>query len=537
MGDSTEGALIVAAMKGGINKDELGLSLTKITELPFDSERKRMTTVFRSSKDEIFVFTRGALETVLDISSSFQLHGYVDALDIGRQRAIWAVDHNFARDGMQSMAFAYCQLKEEPEEYTVRTVERNLVFVGMAGIVDPLRADAKPAVEKCLTGGLQPIMFTDDHVDTTFAIASSLEMARDGSEVLAGEELDILGDKEYSSLSERFVAYADVSPAHKVRIIRALKGRGAITAVIGSHISDAAVIHEADIGIAIGQVGSSVITDASDIILMDNNFATAVSAVEGMRGAYGNARKIIRYLLSGSMATAITILMALIISIFQEDISLTSSYSIHTLLFYVLWINLLAGSIPALAMVFNPVKDGVMKDGPYLRGRIIDDELRRKIPIRGALTALLALFAFVFSLGPQAALGRAVTAAFTVLVMSQIAFAFHCRRTPDEGFFRKYLTSKLLLGLALLAILLHISILYVPPINQLFKTESLLLTDWIPILIAFVICSFPLDELSDARVKEELEAEAPLAEEEHDEIVEEDTTTNSNEEPHQDEAL
>ncbi len=269
---------------------------------------------------------------------------------------------------------------------------------------------------------------------------------------------------------------------------------------------------------------------------MDNNFATAVSAVEGMRGAYGNARKIIRYLLSGSMATVITILMALIISTFQKNISLTSSHFIHMLPLYILWINLLAGSIPALAMIFDPVKDGIMKEGPYLRGKIIDDELRRKIPIRGALTALLALFAFVFSLGSQAALGRAVTAAFTVLVMSQIAFAFHCRRTPDEGFFRKYLTNKLLLGLAFLVILLHISILYIPPISQLFGTESLLLTDWIPILIAFVICSFPLDELSGTGVKEDLEAEAPLAEEEHDEIVTEDTTTNSNEEPHQDEA-
>ncbi len=526
MGDPTEGALIVAAMKGGINKDELGLSLTKIAELPFDSERKRMTTVYRSSRDELFVFTKGSLDTVLDISSRLQLHGYMNDLDTGRLRAVWAVNQSFARDEMQGIAFAYRQLEDEPEEYTIQTVERDLVFVGIAGIVDPIRTDVKPAVQKCLMGAIHPIMLTEDYMDTAYAIAHDLGMVRDGSEVLAGEELDILADNEYSNLAERFSAYADVSPAHKIRIVRTLKEKGAVIVVIGSHIGDATAIEEADVGIATGQASSSIATDAADMLLMDDSFATAVDAIEVMRGAYGNARKIIRYLLSGSVATTSAILLVLIISIFQRGLSLTSPSTFHMLIFYVVWINLVAGVIPAIAMAFSPVTDGVMKEGPYLRGKIFDDGLRSKLLTRGVLTALLALTAFIFSLGSQANQGSAITAAFTVLVVSQIAFVFQCRSTPDEGFFRKYLTNKLLLGVAFLVIILQVSIIYISPISQAFRIEPLPLTGWIPILVAFVISSLPLDELFETSVVEEDQA----AEEESDEMVAEATPAGSSEE-------
>jgi Ca2+-transporting ATPase len=494
IGDPTEAALIVAGMKGGINKDELGLSLTKIAELPFDPERKRMSVVFRAPKDEIFVFTKGSLETILDICGNVQLHGYMDNLDIGRQRAIWAVNQSFARDSMRSLAFAYCQLKDEPEEYTVEVLERDLVFVGIMGIVDPPRHDAKLAVKKCLIGAVQPIMLTDDYLDTAFAFAQDLEIVQEGSAALTGAELDILGEKEYSSLAERFAVYSDISPIHKLRIVRTLKERGEVTAVIGGRARDVDAIREADVGIAAGRTGSSVTIDASDIVLMDDSFGSAVDAIEGMRGAYGNAKKIIRYLLSASSATAGTILLSLIIRIFWEDFPFPPLLFLH-----VLWINLLAGSIPALAIIFNPVTDDVMKDGPYQRGSIFDGGLRSKILIRGILTAFLALIAFTFSLGSSDSWeinqGRAMTATFTVLVMSQLAFAFQCRRTPDEGFFRKFLTSKLLLGITLVAILLHLSIIYISPVSTIFRTKPLLPVDWIPILVAFVICSLPLDEL------------------------------------------
>lgn len=508
IGDPAEGALLVAALKGGINKDELGLSLTKIGEFPFDYERKRMTTVYKSSKDEIFVFTKGFLETVLDVCSNIQLHGYVDLLDIGRHRAIWAVNHSFARDGMQNIAFAYCQLEEEPDEYTIQTIERNLVFIGIAGIIDPLRADAKSAIQKCLTGSIQPIILTDDYVDTTTAIANNLGIIKDGTEVLAGEELDILGEKEYANLAGRFSAYANISPDHRIRIVRTLKDQSEIIAIVSNHTSDSDIITEADIGIAAGQSGYSVATEAADIILMDNSFATAVKAIETMRAAYGNTRKLTRYLLSGSVATVGAILIALIINIFQKGFLPSSLSSLYMLFIYVLWINIVGGSIPAFAIIFNPVTDGSIKDGPYSRKKILDDGLIGKILIRGLLMAFLAMIAFAFSLGSRGDQSRAMTAALSMLVVSQIAFAFQCRYTPDEGFFRKYFTNKLLLIMAFLAVLIHASIIYIPTLSQIFGTTSLSLIDWAPIAAAFIICSLPLDELFSTRVEEDAEEAA-----------------------------
>ena len=484
IGDPTEGAQIVAAMKGGINKDELGLTLAKVAELPHDSKRKRKSLIFKASQDEMFVFTSGSLETVLDVCTSFQLHGYMDNLDVGRERAIWAVDQSFARDSMRSLAFAYCQLKEEPEDYTVENIEQDLVFVGMMGIADPPQVDLKSSVEKCIEGGVRPIVLTDDSVNPAFAFAQYLEIAQDGSAVLTGGELDILGEKEYSSLAEEFSLYADISPAHKLRIIHTLKEKGEITAVIGKHATDVAAIQEADIGIAAGRTGSSVTIDAADIVLMDDSFATAVDAIQGMRGTYGNCRRIIRYFLSGSVATVGAFLLAFIIGIFWEGYSFPPMSFLH-----ILWINLLAGSICAFAMVFSPVTDGVMKEGPYSPGIIFDNGFRSKIAIRGVLTIVLALIAFVFSQE------RAATAAVTVLIMSQVAFAFECRRIPDEGVIRKYFANKLLLGAAFLVMLLHLAAVYISPINRIFGMEPLILMDWIPIVAAFIISSLPLDEL------------------------------------------
>ncbi len=498
IGDTTEAALIVAAMKGGVSKDELGLTLEKLAELPFDPERKRMSVVFRAPNDEMFVFIRGSLETVMDICSNIQLYGYVEDLDIGKQHAIWAVDQSFARERMLSLAFAYRKLGEEPESYTVETIERDLVFVGMMGIADPLRADVKPAVSKCLDGGVETIMLTGDHTSTAFAFAQALDIARDLSETLNGEDLDIMGEKEYSSSAEKFSVYADVSSDQKLRIVRTLRDKGEVIAVIGKDAGDAAAVEEADVGIAAGQNGSSATISAADVVIMDNSFATAVDAIETMRGAYGNAGKIVRYFLTGSAATALTILVALIIRIFWRSSPFPPLSFLH-----VLWINLLGVSISAVAIIFNPLTDGTMKEGPYPRGSIFDSSARIEIVIRTLVATALALIAFAFSSLWEVNQDRAMTAAVTALIMSQLAFAFQYRRTPDESFTSGFLTNKLLLILASLVILIHISVVYIPHINQIFGMKPLSPVDWIPVLAAFVICSLPLNELFSIRTQKE----------------------------------
>ena len=503
IGDATEGALIVAAMKGGVSKDELALTLEKLAELPFDPERKRMSVVFRAPNDEMFLFTRGSLETVMDICSNIQLYGYVEDLDIGKQHAIWAVDQSFARERMLSLAFAYRKLEEEPESYTVETVERDMVFVGMMGVADPLRADIKPAVSKCLDGGVETIMLTGDHTSTAFAFAQALDIARDVSETLSGEDLDIMGEKEYSSSAEKFSVYADVSSDQKLRIVRTLMDKDEVIAVIGKDADDAPAIEEADVGIAAGQNGSSATINVADVVIMDSSFATAVNAIETMRGAYGNARKIARYFLSGSAATAFTILIALIIRIFWRNSPFPPLSFLH-----VLWINLLGVSISAIAIIFNPLPDGAMNEGPYPRGSIFDSRAKSEIVIRTLVATAFVLIAFAFSLGYQKSLwginqSRAMTAALTALIMSQLAFAFQRRRIPDESFSSRFLKNKLLLILTSLVILIHLSVIYVPRINQIFGMKPLSLVDWIPVLAAFVICSLSLDELFSNRAGKE----------------------------------
>jgi len=517
LGDATEGAQIVAAMKGGIRKDELDLTLTKVEELPFDPKRRRKSSVYTAPNEEMYVFTQGSLETILDICSSIQLHGYMDSLDASRQDAIWKVKRNFAQSSMQSIAFAYRKLNQEMEEYVVDSVERDMVFVGMMGIVDPVQPDLKDAVDKCLSGDIAPIIITEDYVDTALAFAQQLEIVQNPSEALAGEELDILGEKEYFSLANKFSVYADISPEHKIRIIKTLQDRGAVVSFIGLKTSDIYAMKVADTGIAAGQSGSSVNIKASDIVLDKDSFASAIDSIAGIRGAYGNARKIIRYLLSGSITMALTILISMIVSIFWNGFPFPSLSLLH-----ILWINLFAGCVCAITIAFNPLTPDSIKDGVYARGNIFDGDLLSKLPIRSILTVILVFISFFFSLGPESSWGanhlRAGTAIFTALMMTQLGFAFQCRRMPDEGFFRKYFSNKLLLGAAFLILALHLTIIYYEPASQIFGTGKLALTDWIPIIIAFVVCSLPLDELFGVRlIEEESQEQVEL---EDDEILE-----------------
>jgi len=505
-GDPTEGALIIAAMKGGVNKDELSLSLTRVGEIPYDPIRKRISVIYKDSNDEIFVFTRGAVENIVAVCCDMQLYGYVERLNTNRVRAVRSVSHNFAKDHTECVALAYSPLEGDLSNYTVRSIERDMIFIGMIGLVDPPRTDVKQAVRKCFMGGIKPIMLTDDGKETAISFARELGIARGESDVLTGEELDTLGEKEFYDIQERFSIYADVSPEQKARIIRTLKESGRITAMIGASANDADAIQEAHIGIAAGQMGSSVSINASDVLIMDNSFSTAVKAIEGTRSTLQNVKKVIRYFLSISLATASIILFSFIVNIFWKDFAFPPLS-----LLQILWINLVASSIPAIGIIFNPFTATPLGDGAYAHGRMFNSELKINILIRGILTAIFAIIVYAFSLGPtdswDANQDRAMTAAMTILVMSQLAFAFQCCRTSEEGFFRKFFRNRLLLGLVFLVILMHLAIIYVPIVSIIFGTKPLSLIDWIPIIVAFAIFWLPLDELFTTNVEYEEEYE------------------------------
>lgn len=505
-GDPTEGALIIAAMKGGINKDELELSLTRIGELPYNSERKRMSVIYKDSNGEVFVFTRGAVENVMDICSDMQLHGYIDTLNASKFRAVRSVSRNFAKDRAECIAFAYSPLEEEPTDYTVAAIERDMIFVGMIGLVDPPRIDAKQAIKKCLLGGIKPIMLTDDCKETAIGFAKELGLARGESEVLTGEELDTLDEKEFYDIQDRFSVYSDLSPSQKTRIIQTLMESGRITAMIGESASDAGAIQEANVGIAAGQMGSSVSINTSDMLIMDNSFNTAVKAIEGTRSTLQNAKKVIRYFLSISLATTSIILFSFIVNLFWKGFVFPPLS-----LLQILWINFIACSIPAIGIVFNPFTTNLLGDGTYAHGRMFNSELKINILIRGMLTAIFAIIVYAFSLGPtdlwDANQDRAKTAAMTILVMSQLAFAFQCGRSSNDGFFRKFFSNKLLLGLVVLALFMHLAVIYVPTVSAIFGTKPLSLIDWIPIVVAFAIFWLPLDELFTTSIDYEEEYE------------------------------
>ncbi len=449
-GDITEGELVIAAEKGGIKKEELELSLTRIKELPYDAERKRITTIYKDIEGEIFVFTRGNLETILDVCNNMQLYGYVDDLDISRLRAIWAVSYSFAKDFTQSIGLAYRKLKTEPENYTVENIERDLIFVGMMGLVDPPRPDTKKAVEECLAGSIKPILFTEDSEDNAFSFAQNLGIVKSESEVLTGEDLDTIGERKFSDIYNRFSVYANILPIHKVRVIRAMKENNEITAMIGDSIYDAPAIREANVGFSRGKIPASISIDSADLVLMDDSFASSAGAIRNARVTQNNIRKVIRYFLSGSLAVSFAFLIGLIIGTFWKDVKIQPLSLIH-----ILWFNTIAVAIPAIAIIFRSASDDMSED-MYLRGSIFNNELKGNILIRGLLTGIFAVIAYIFSFGPAESWNtnqeHARTALLTILVMSQLAFAFQCSSNKNK-FFSKFVSSKLMIFCLLLSYL------------------------------------------------------------------------------------
>lgn len=494
-GNPVEGALIVAAMKGGLKKDEVALTLSQLGEIPFDPGRKRMSVIYKEPNGGVFIFTKGSVESVLDICTDVQLYENIDPMTPGKYNAIKAVNHNFASLGMRSLVFAYRKLDSEPSSYIASDLEKNMVFIGVIGISDSVRSNINSLVEKCNVGNIKPIIFTDEPADTATSFANSLKLLAENSSVITGEDLDLQNEREDQDLVEKASIYAEILPLHKVRIINALKENKKITAVIGENEDDAEAIREADVGIAANPTCSSAAIGSSDLVLNDGSFATAINAIQIMRGTYGNAKRLIRYSLSGSLGIAITILGILLISIFWNSSSPLSKDAIYMILSYTLWVNILAIFVPAFAMAFNPATDDVMKEGPYLVGNILDRVTIFRILIKGLITAILAFIVYVFSMGISNNQYFGITAVMTFLIMSQLAFAFQCRRTPDDSLLRGFYANRLMLLLALIIILLHFWIIYIPALGRIFNTRPISFIHWMPIIIGVVISFLPFDEI------------------------------------------
>ncbi|RPI58976.1 MAG: cation-translocating P-type ATPase, partial [Planctomycetaceae bacterium] len=417
IGNPTEGALLVAGRKAGGNYDTIETELPKQHENPFDSDRKRSSVVRLMPGGKLRAFINGAPEMLLDRCASLYVGNGVRPMADEDRQNILAQNTAMAQQALRVLGSAYRDMeKNAAVDLRADAVERDLVFVGLSGMYDPPRQEAKEAVATCRAAGIRVVMISGDHLQTATAIAREIGIATDNDQVITGVELDKMSDDELRQRTAKIAVYARVSAEHKLRIIRAWKANDAIVAMTGDGVNDAPAIKGADIGIAMGISGTEVTKHAADMIVTDDNFASIVAAVKEGRGIYDNIRKTLQYLLAGNSGELL--LMTICIAVGLP----TPLLPIH-----LLWINLITDGLPALCLATDPIDPDVMKRQPRRRSeRIMDPRFLRTMFLTGFLTAAVAFAVFVYVLkGGTTETAR--TYAFAVLVVAELLRSFGAR--------------------------------------------------------------------------------------------------------------
>ena len=469
-GDPTEGALVVAAEKADISQDDLKKKFPRIEEITFDSERKRMTTIHKTP-DGIEAYMKGACEIVLGLCSHVLENRKVKRLTTEKRKKILEMNSEMANDALRVLACAYRKLGSK--NYSPEKVEMDMIFVGLTGMMDPPREEVFAAVRRCERAGMRVVMITGDHRITAVAIAKELGIIKKDSKVLSGEELDKLGEKGLEKIVEHVAVYARVSPQHKIMIVKALKAKGQIVAMTGDGVNDAPALKMADIGIAMGVTGTDVSKEASDMILTDDNFASIVAAVEEGRGIFDNIKKFIKYLLSCNAGEVLTIFFAPLINL---PIPLSPPQ--------ILMMNLFTDGLPALALGVDPTSPNIMERPPRDPKEDILKPMFPTIAMVGVLICIGTLLVFsIYYKNNPANLSIAMTAAFTTIVMSELFVAFACRDEKatllEVGIFSN--PSLILANVS--SFILQLAVVYLRPLQSIFKTVPLSLNDWVIILI------------------------------------------------------
>jgi len=417
VGDPTEGALLVAGAKAGGDRKRIEKELPKHHEIPFDSNRKRSTVIRKLPDGKIRAFINGAPDVLLERCTSLYTSTGVRPMTDEDCQNIVAQNTAMAQQALRVLGSAYRDLDNaSPADLTADAVENDLVFVGLTGMYDPPRPEAKDAIAKCRAAGIRVVVITGDHPNTAMAIAREIGLASDDDKVIAGVELDKMSDEELRRRAPEVAVYARVTAEHKLRIIRALKANDAVVAMTGDGVNDAPAIKGADIGIAMGKAGTEVTKQAADMIITDDNFATIVAAVEEGRGIYDNIRKTLQYLLAGNTGELLLMTVCVIIGL------PTPLLPIH-----LLWINLVTDGLPALCLATDPIDPDVMKRHPRLPSeRITNPRFLRTMAFTGFLTAGIA-FAVYFYVLQTGTAETARTYAFAVLVFAELLRSFGAR--------------------------------------------------------------------------------------------------------------
>ncbi len=457
IGEPTETSLMIMATRAGLNTSEIRRQNPILNEIPFDSTRKRMSIATKNQ-----VFTKGAFDVILDKCSHYLNGQTTEPLTAEKRRELINKASELAQNAMRVLAFS-CK---DITSFNSKTAEEDMTFVGMTAIIDPPRKEAYQAVAKCRCAGIKPVMITGDYKDTAQAIARDLKIYKNGDKVISGSELDTLSDSQLDLMIDKISVFARVTPAHKLRIVRAFKKRGNIVAMTGDGVNDAPAIKEADIGVAMGQNGTDVTKEAADVILLDDNFATIVSAVEEGRTIYSNIRKFIRYLLSCNIGEVITMFVGMLMGL---PIILTP--------IQILLINLVTDSLPALALGVDPPNKDIMTQRPRSKSDgVFSHGLGSKIVFRGILIGLTTLAVFVGFYTNTNNLALSRTAALVTLISTQLVHVFECK-SELLPIYKIPIFNNIKLILAVLASMaVVVGALYFLPLQTIFETVPLTAT-------------------------------------------------------------
>lgn len=490
VGDPTETALAVGGARFGLIKNELDAAFPRISEAPFDSERKRMTTVheytdgpntsegaehiaelLNMKKGDFIAFTKGAVDSLLTVATHIWLEGDVLPLTPELYSRIEDGNNQLAQDGLRVLGLAYRPLDTAPQDLSPEVLEQNLIIVGLTGIIDPPRQEVKDAVRVCKTAGIRPVMITGDHPLTAYAIAREIGITDNGGRVLTGHDLAKMSQQDLEAVVEEVSVYARVSPEHKLNIVQALQTKGEIVAMTGDGVNDAPALKRSNIGVAMGITGTAVSREAANMVILDDNFTTIVSAVEEGRTIYDNVRRFIKYLMASNSGELLVLLVTQLIP--GMGLPLTT--------LQILWMNLITDGLPALALGVEQPEKGVMTRAPYAPDEsLFGRGLGRHIVIVGLLLGIagLGLGYWAWSTNEIAANGEPAwnTMVFVFLTIAQMGHVLGLRSHEESIFKMDFFSNKFLLGAVVVTIILQFGVVYVPFFNEIFETNPLTLS-------------------------------------------------------------
>lgn len=487
-GDPTEGAIITFAGKLGQTAEQLNMVYPRIGELPFDSVRKMMTT-FHSNyiNNKVVSFTKGAPDIVISRCTKIALNGkIVDFTDELKNRVL-SVNKRFARSALRVLSMAYNIWNDVPENPSPDFVEKDMIFVGLVGMIDPARPEVKESIKLCKAAGIETVMITGDYKETAYAIAKDLGMVESETQAIMGEELDNYSDEELREVVNKTKVYARVSPEHKVKIVTALKDNGYITSMTGDGVNDALALKKADIGVAMGITGTDVAKNTAEVILTDDNFSTIVNAVEEGRIIFSNIKKFVFFLLSCNIGEILLVFLSILLG-----------WEVPLVPIQLLWLNLVTDSFPAMALGVENAEPGIMNQPPRnTKQPILDKSMMAGIVFQAVAIALASLLSYYWAsrmYGVGKGLIHVRSVVFTTLITAELLRAFSSRSQTYTLFKIGFFSNIRMIQAVLVSFVLTVLVLYIPILNEIFDVMPLTMLDW-RIILTFAFIPMLVGEL------------------------------------------